>query len=826
MKKLMLSLVLLMSVICGAMAQNDAMYIYRNDGEFNAFLKADIDSMVCSHYDVDSVYHTEWQMQVVYTPDSTYRIPLAAIDSIKFNAPKTEYQESVKRFSDSLLDYVIAIGESSITLSNATPEEVIPVVGDVVYCMYSEKFSKGFAGKVESQATNAEGIVIECSEVGLKDIFKTLVCVGKSRSVTSDSKRRAPSDYQVEASTVYFDFPTDFTVGVSPVSLNIKPTLSADYVICIEDGRETYANYRIDHHYDCSFQLDCKFDKEYKPEPTLVPMPTIPFGTTGFYAQFSLGYFFETSGEIAISGAQRFSVTGSSEVTIKDDVIYYSPDEWTRTIEEPEFSISGDARIAAGFAGRLTFSWVSDKLASVGATVKVGPEFDINFKLSSDGLINHSMYSALKDSQLKLNAYFSLQAGYRMAAITGSKYKDCFRPIELRATINSWYLLPEFSGLSWRKEPSSQGGRLYGNIYRTLLMPVQIGWALYDSSDNMYNSVYFPDNYRKQEDWHDGLEYQFGNLPWGARYTAYPLIRIMGKEMRADQSAEISVDPNVITGEVSNVKSTTATVLGSAEGLTFATVVQKGICYTTNRNSDNWEFISAANNDGIFSVELKELKQNTQYYYCSFVNLDGEYTYGEVKSFTTEQNLHSCPDSNHPHAIDLGLSSGTKWCCMNVGASSPEQPGGYYAWGETSEQSVYNWDSYQYGSSWNNCQNIGSDIAGTSYDVAHVRMGGSWRMPSLAQQQELINNCTRTWTQQNGTNGILVTGKNGGQLFLPAAGYRWDGELGSAGSDGHYWSSSPYYDSGAYGLYFASDYWGLSSTGYRGCGRSVRAVCP
>ena len=124
--------------------------------------------------------------------------------------------------------------------------------------------------------------------------------------------------------------------------------------------------------------------------------------------------------------------------------------------------------------------------------------------------------------------------------------------------------------------------------------------------------------------------------------------------------------------------------------------------------------------------------------------------------------------------------------------------------------------------------NIGSDIAGTSYDVAHVRMGGSWRMPSFAQQQELMNNCTRTFTQQNGVYGILVTGNNGGQLFLPAAGYRWSIGLYSAGSYGNYWSSSlsPRDGYSAYGLDFGSGYWGRSSYRDRGYGHSVRAVCP
>lgn len=189
---------------------------------------------------------------------------------------------------------------------------------------------------------------------------------------------------------------------------------------------------------------------------------------------------------------------------------------------------------------------------------------------------------------------------------------------------------------------------------------------------------------------------------------------------------------------------------------------------------------------------------------------------------------HSCPDANHPHAIDLGLPSGTKWCCCNVGASTPEGYGGYYAWGETSEKSVYIWETYAYYDNTNgNCVNIGSDISGTQYDVAHVRMGAPWRMPTNEQQVELRTYCKGTWTQQNGVNGILVTGPNGGQVFFPAAGGY--GVLDLAGSYGYYWSSSlgPDDDNSAYNLVlFYSGGWNWNYYGRRNEGQSVRPVCP
>ena len=149
-------------------------------------------------------------------------------------------------------------------------------------------------------------------------------------------------------------------------------------------------------------------------------------------------------------------------------------------------------------------------------------------------------------------------------------------------------------------------------------------------------------------------------------------------------------------------------------------------------------------------------------------------------------------------AVDLGLPSGTKWANMNVGAETPEDYGSYFAWGETQSKDKYSWSTYLY---WNDSDgegdvdsgelaNLGSDIAGTEYDAATANWGSPWRMPSKEQVQELLDNTTSTWTTQNGVNGYRFTGSNGNSVFLPAAGYGWDSDLGTAGSNGYYWSSS------------------------------------
>ncbi len=163
------------------------------------------------------------------------------------------------------------------------------------------------------------------------------------------------------------------------------------------------------------------------------------------------------------------------------------------------------------------------------------------------------------------------------------------------------------------------------------------------------------------------------------------------------------------------------------------------------------------------------------------------FTIEDLKRFT---NPSSCPDDNHPHAIDLGLPSGTIWACCNVGADKPEDYGGYYAWGETEGKQIYDWYTYIHcDGSMETCHDIGSDISGTEYDVSHVKWGDSWVMPSLDQLCELLNNCSYISTSVNGVSGGNYTGPNGGTIFLPLAGYRKD-DAHYSGDHCQYWSST------------------------------------
>jgi hypothetical protein len=185
--------------------------------------------------------------------------------------------------------------------------------------------------------------------------------------------------------------------------------------------------------------------------------------------------------------------------------------------------------------------------------------------------------------------------------------------------------------------------------------------------------------------------------------------------------------------------------------------------------------------------------------------------------------------------VDLGLS--VKWATCNVGASSPSDYGYYFAWGETRPKSEYTWENCAFHVTGDSPDNLTFNKYNTkskhgtvdnnkrldySDDAARANWGGTWRMPTRAERDELHNQCTWTWTTQGGKNGYKVTSKtNGNSIFLPAAGYWRYTELKETGSRGGYWTSSllvndPYYasvvgfHSGSVDMYGNARYYGMS----------------
>ena len=169
--------------------------------------------------------------------------------------------------------------------------------------------------------------------------------------------------------------------------------------------------------------------------------------------------------------------------------------------------------------------------------------------------------------------------------------------------------------------------------------------------------------------------------------------------------------------------------------------------------------------------------------------------------------------------IDLNLPSGTKWATCNMGASTPEECGDYFAWGELDPKSNYaTFNSITHDKRF-------KEIAGNShYDAVTAKLGNSFHTPTLADFEELIKNCVWAQSSINGVNGFLVTGSNGNSIFLPASGYRDGTSYNNDGKLGEYWTSTPHKDSEySYYLFFSGDSYSTFWNS-RYAGRCIRPV--
>ncbi len=174
----------------------------------------------------------------------------------------------------------------------------------------------------------------------------------------------------------------------------------------------------------------------------------------------------------------------------------------------------------------------------------------------------------------------------------------------------------------------------------------------------------------------------------------------------------------------------------------------------------------------------------------------------DIESLTVTEVGTVIPDVPDTHEyVDLGLPSGTLWATCNVGANAPEEYGDYFAWGETKPKETSDWSNYKwcdgtYMTLTKYCTNRSygtvdnKTVLEPADDAATMNWGSNWRMPTSDELKELKTNCTWKRTTVNGVDGDLATGPNGNSIFLPEAGWIYEGSLTYAGYMGYYWSSS------------------------------------
>lgn len=319
------------------------------------------------------------------------------------------------------------------------------------------------------------------------------------------------------------------------------------------------------------------------------------------------------------------------------------------------------------------------------------------------------------------------------------------------------------------------------------------------------------------------LDDLLSNTLYYIRYLAknsYSMLLI--DEKHSFSTLEIML-PTVETVSVTDIMTNNATVSGNVLSYGDGNIGECGVVYSASQNPTLEDSVVVYGETiGEFTCSLTGLQPGITYYVRAYATGKKGTAYGEELSFTTETHTY----------VDLGLS--VKWATCNIGASSPEEYGDYFAWGETEPKEVYVWSTYKWCNGSQNtltkyCTNKEYGAVDNKItleledDAAHVNWGGEWRMPTKAELEELREKCTWMPAQINGVSGREITGPNGNKLFLPYSGYCSEGKY-PGGGQASCWSNTSSSFNAYYLTYNWSGYYVVADL--RCFGFTVRAVRP
>ena len=855
----------LLSIIpTDAQTVGDAFYIYRNDGQFNAFFRDEVDSITYSCYDLDSVYYDDYVTQVVFTPDSIYRIPLAAIDSVGFVQPDNILKQGVISLTVTILNYLVKVEGTYLYFLDSIPLSLLPKVGDKLATIeMTEIFPYGYAGKVLS-VQKADGLyVVECSGLELEDVFDSynylIDIVPEDDNASRIRRAEKPNiDRTINIPTLSHSWSLGVGRSIFSVNNTVEASLSPKFHIkgndMVDPKRGRLTNIRITGNYTTGVKYDFGF--EVSPDPLEFPFPG---GRNERPICPLLSFFWDFGMFVGVSGSITYSQTFTQQHVSHIDyqregikmptISFDRPTLVGNTETERRIALYGSVR--GGFYGEIGIKpWLLEKNSDLGG--KVSGRLEVGIEAEMERGINLSSFDEA-DRNTALYDFVDNGGDLALPSLTVSPYASVTITIKVGPWDSHWTpwkgkigspiyeggFFPHFSNVRYERTSGNGNINFSSDLSRTCPFPFQIGFSVFDMEGNFIKDGYYGREYSNPYSF-DTYNVSIDGLKKDGEYKVYPSINVFNHRVLASPS--VIVRPCPVT--ISDFKMTKSQYKDKGfahEGMTYDYRYDVAVTVSIEdlEGVADWGYVYRDPNGRDKEISLKQFGTSyTDSRYAYFRNMSpatvtlmgyvryegsSEPVYGEPTDYTVTHADTSCPDANHPHMIDLGI--GTLWACCNVGASAPEQYGGYYAWGETHEKAVYNWDTYQYGGSWDNVVNIGSDISGTQYDAATANWGAPWRMPTLDEIKKLVNNCTSTWTTENGVYGRRFTGPSRGSIFLPAAGLRWDSGLNNAGNYGYFWSST-LYGSSPYYAYFLDVYSGGAGWHYgsRGSGHTVRPV--
>lgn len=844
----------------------DMIYVYLKGGDILPFLRTEITEFYYSFEDEEGVTHEEPVMQWIVLEDSICKVPLANIDSISFVTPATVYQPGVIRLEQELMPYVEKCDSLTIFFAANTPANLLPKVGDkLVTTVQNEQFPIGFIGVVRNvEGTTVECDAVELEEI-FNTYYqvsapKKDASAARRRSAWDlidllDLDINEHGELPVILPAAVIDWGSDMEgvikvgdyafKGDRTLKFTLQPSfvVKASLIVNPEVGTKFNATLTAD--LDGLTEMGLYGHLEWARDKRLpdikiatLPIPYFPF--VNVYANF--GGYTKAMAEMTFSANHHLHYQAIS--TYSFDSRAAQQKKPTNSIKmtdnkftTEEFSLSGTFGIGTYF--EIGLSLVFSNIGRLCLRGEAGVEFASDFVIAGKDVQNAdkstALYDRLKETKVDLNCVYGTSAD----AVFIDKYGGSLpTPLSGKKRLAQWNLVPEFSNVEFEQcydARTSAEAYAEASANPNCLMSLSPGFRVLDSKGNTV------------QDWTDteqmgglgailsgkgenhDMEHEFEGLEDEADYKLYPKVKLGKIEMLA--SPGVDIDKNPFPVRIVSFKQT-GSHYSKQKGYEYegCNYFYKFNATTTVELSDkaekvkDWGYvyhdiynvdkkISCANLTG-----RKFADERYAYYYNEpqrpvelypYVQFEGEADIqkGKPKIYEVEY-LHgttlSCPDEDHPHMIDLGLPSGTKWACCNIGAQTPTEMGNHYRWGETKAFSTSKYPEEM--------EEVSGHFAGTLFDAAFVNWGGGWYMPTFEQFKELDTNSTIERVYGEEVGGLRFVGPNGNSIFLPAAGildkdgsYYKEASKISPGVQTYYQYEGGYWEeSGAFGC--ADDY--------------------
>ena len=558
-----------------AQQTQDALYIFRNDGGFNAFFYADIDHIEYSKVDTLGVEQADYVVQEVYALDSVFRIPISAIDSVAFVTPETKYRADAFVADASLVNYVIASDSSTwFRVRTDTPAKLLPKVGDKLLIEQScDLLPGGFSGKVTAVDQAAEGITVRTERISLTEVYEQYVWKFDGSEFDSEpdaARTRAGDDDFIlkgrEKNTVSLSGARTLgktQLGPWEAKLTGEASVSLGYDVSWDLGIRAFLHVSVftGVQFDATLKGNLAGDFNLNVQAAVTQTFEQKLkGKKTEEANLSVGLFLSLSAAIGIS----------SEWKTEGDVfgMAYIHDYIGDGNDKKDLSIKGkvnksELNFANGNVGKLSASTglyakaefnVKGNNLTLRTELGGNVEIDHDINLSDVANLNAvaippavfiypaDLYKALdRNALLSSNAFFNASVAYEVG-----KYEDTYKPVDLtffeNSKVGGW--VPHVAGTAFKRDKALQyQGTVSTNLGRNhlldgIIQPIEVGYLTLDEKQNVID-----DYWASYYDGKKSMSRTLDMLDTDAFYSVIPQVKLWGISMFTGDSVKVTLGP-------------------------------------------------------------------------------------------------------------------------------------------------------------------------------------------------------------------------------------------------------------------------------------------